>query len=145
MELTNKEIVERSRAALKYNWGVAMGGTVLLYAVMIGIHFITVVGLLSLFMSGAFLVGLNGFFLKIVRGEQPKVLDVFSGFSNFLNAMLTYLLYILFLFLWTLLLVVPGIIALYAYSQAFYLIADDPTMTARRALRESRAMMEGHK
>jgi uncharacterized membrane protein len=146
MESTNKEIAARSRAILRDKWGVAMGGTVLLYAVMIGVGVIPLVGtILSLVMSGPFITGLYGFYLKIARGQRPPVLEIFSGFSNFLNAMATYLLYLLLVFLWTLLLIVPGIIMLFAYSQAFYLIADDPTLTASRALRESRAMMRGRK
>ena len=145
MELENREIVARSREALKDKWGVAMGGTVLVYAAMIGISFIPVLNLLSFVITGPLLVGLYAFYLRIVRSQKPQATEVFSGFSNFLNAMLTYLLMLLFVFLWSLLLIVPGIIAAFSYSMAPYLIADNPDMTAMQAIRESKAMMQGRK
>ena len=43
------------------------------------------------------------------------------------------------------LLVIPGIIASYRYSQAFYLLADNDDMTALEALRASKEMMKGYK
>jgi uncharacterized membrane protein len=146
MELTNREIVEQSRKALKDKWGLAMGGAFLSLLVGNGVGFIPVAGiLLSLAMSGPVYAGLYAFFLRIVRGERPPAMEIFSGFSNFLNAMLTYVLSLFFGFLWSLLLFVPGIIALISYSQALYLVAENPDMTATQAIRESKAMMRGHK
>lgn len=51
----------------------------------------------------------------------------------------------LFVFLWSLLLVVPGIIAAYRYRQALYLLLDHPEKSAWQCLRESAAVMRGHK
>ena len=48
-------------------------------------------------------------------------------------------------FLWSLLLVVPGIIKGYAYSQAFYLLNDNKKLGYKEALEESEKMMDGHK
>ena len=38
-----------------------------------------------------------------------------------------------------------GIIASYAYAMAFYVVADEPTIGAREALRRSKEMMQGNK
>lgn len=51
----------------------------------------------------------------------------------------------IFIFLWSLLLIIPGIIAAYRYSMAFYILNDNPKMGAMDALRESKKMMVGYK
>jgi uncharacterized membrane protein len=47
--------------------------------------------------------------------------------------------------LWSCLLFIPGIIAAYRYSQAIYILVDDPTKSPMQCLRESKHMMRGHK
>jgi uncharacterized membrane protein len=56
-----------------------------------------------------------------------------------------YLLVVLYIILWTLLLIVPGIIAALSYSMTFYILADEPAIKAEDALRKSKAMMDGYK
>ena len=43
------------------------------------------------------------------------------------------------------LLLFPGVIAYYRYSQAIYILVDDPTKSPMQCIRESKAMMAGHK
>ncbi len=52
---------------------------------------------------------------------------------------------LVYIFLWTLLLVIPGIIKAIAYSQTFYILAEDPTISSEAAINKSMAMMDGHK
>ena len=47
--------------------------------------------------------------------------------------------------LWSLLLVVPGVIAAYRYSQAFYILADDPRKSPHQCIEESKQMTMGNK
>ena len=47
--------------------------------------------------------------------------------------------------LFYLLLLIPGIIKAYAYSQAMYILAENPHLSAREVLRRSEEMMDGHK
>ena len=49
------------------------------------------------------------------------------------------------IFLQSLLLIVPGIIAAFAYSQAVYILLDNPEKGVMQCLKESRQMMKGHK
>ncbi len=48
-------------------------------------------------------------------------------------------------FLWYLLLIIPGIVKSYAYSQVPYLLADNPGIGYRRAVQLSNQMTRGHK
>ena len=42
-------------------------------------------------------------------------------------------------------LIIPGIIAAYAYSMAFFIMADNPSVGALEAIRRSKAIMRGRK
>ena len=90
-------------------------------------------------------VGLFRFFLNLVDGQPAEPRQVFSGFSVFWRAMWLYVQIFFRVFLWTLLFIVPGIIAAYRYSQAPYLLADHPDMTASQAIAESGRLMQGRK
>ena len=51
----------------------------------------------------------------------------------------------IFVFLWTLLLVIPGIIKAFAYALVPYILADKPELSANEAINLSMKMMKGHK
>ncbi|MPN61797.1 hypothetical protein SDC9_209541 [bioreactor metagenome] len=51
----------------------------------------------------------------------------------------------IFVILWSLLLIVPGIIAAIRYSMCFYILADNPDIGIMEALNESKRMMRGNK
>lgn len=85
------------------------------------------------------------FLLNTIRCAQPCFGNLLDGFGFFFKIILLNFLSALFIALWGMLLVVPGIIAAYRYSQAIYILVDDPTKSAMQCLRESKAMMRGHK
>lgn len=78
-------------------------------------------------------------------GVKPQINDLFTEFNSFWSAFKVQFLMSLFTLLWTLLLIVPGIIKSYAYSQAMYILAENPEIGAREALKRSEEMMQGHK
>lgn len=102
-------------------------------------------GLYVILVSGAFTLGITLFFLAVFRRQKANVVDVFLGFENFGKALGLFLFQGLFIFLWTLLFIVPGIIASIRYSQAFFILADDPTKGIRQCMNESKMMMKGNK
>ena len=95
--------------------------------------------------TGALELGISLFFLATFRKHDVQVTDIFLGFEKFGKALGLFLFQSLFIFLWTLLFVVPGIIASIRYSQAFFILADDPTKGIRQCMDESKAMMKGNK
>jgi len=91
-------------------------------------------------------VGFLSYFLMFVKGEDAQLNNLFDGYKkSFGNSALAALLMGVYIFLWTLLLIVPGIIKTYAYSMVQFIIADDPTISASEALKKSEEMMKGHK
>lgn len=80
-------------------------------------------------------------------GKEVEVESLFNEYksNNFLRIMLTALLQQIYTILWTLLLIVPGIIKSCAYSQTYYVLRDNPELKYNAAIERSMAMMQGHK
>lgn len=82
-----------------------------------------------------------------VRTGSGGTGKLFYGFKSgaYLNTVFTMFMMNLFIFLWSLLLVVPGIIKSYQYRMVPYIMAENPQMNYRDALALSSRMTEGHK
>ena len=100
---------------------------------------------LTLVVAPALSLGMVCVYLKLAQGIKPEIKELFAHFNEFWSALKVTLLTSIFTALWSLLLVVPGIIKAMAYSQAMYIIAENPGMGAREALKKSEEMMNGHK
>ena len=110
--------------------------------------FLPVSGIISLaqfVIGGSVSIGHNRFCLKLVDGEEARFEDLFSGFDIFGNAFVLNLLITLKVIAWSLLFVIPGIIAAYRYSMATYIMAENPGMQATDAIERSKTLMDGRK
>ena len=84
--------------------------------------------------------------LKATRDDEKRWFsDSFGGFRRPLEVMWLMVLMNLRVFLWSLVFLVPGIVAAYRYRQAWYLKSENPDWSAARCLKESGQMMKGHK
>jgi uncharacterized membrane protein len=81
----------------------------------------------------------------MAKGEKATIGAVFNRLDLFGRALWLSIITAFFTWLWTLLLIVPGIIKFYSYSMAPYILADNPTLTARQALNESKRITNGYK
>ena len=97
------------------------------------------------FVNGPLLCGYIMFLLAYFRKHTVDYALTFEGFSMFGKAFCLYLLYSIKIFLWSLLFVIPGIIAAFRYSQAFYLRVDHPEWGASDCIKESCRLMNGNK
>ena len=91
-------------------------------------------------------VGGRRFFVKSAQYKDNKKCFSF-GFDgqNYMKIVETMLLRSVFTFLWTLLLIIPGIIKSYAYRMVPYILADNPNIGAMEAITLSNEMTMGHK
>lgn len=101
--------------------------------------------LYAFLVTGAFTLGMTIFFLQLIRQKTTDLGHIFSGFGYYFKTLGLYFMISLFITLWMLLLIVPGIIASLRYSQAFYILADDPTKGVMQCIRESKELMKGNK
>ncbi|RKD27080.1 hypothetical protein BEP19_00460 [Ammoniphilus oxalaticus] len=170
MNLRISEIKSESKSSLKGNWGLV----VLLTFILFLLNFV-IPTIIEVFMSGGviewldqeersigvdvvsiiisialipFDIGVSWFFLSLIRKKDPRISDVFSiykdGKTSF-KMIGASILQVIYLFLWSLLLIVPGIIKGLAYSQTFFILRDHPDYKVTEAITESRKMMNGYK
>lgn len=108
------------------------------------------VGLLSalytLFISSPLGVGLNNFFLTSREHDASfgKLFSAFSG-SSYINVVKIMFLQGLYIVLWTLLLIIPGIIKSFEYIFIPYILAENPELPKKRVFEISKAMTDGDK
>lgn len=114
-----------------------------LYILVMLVSCVTVVGPFIIF--GPMFLGFHRAILQLVRTKKVKVSTLFSGFKDFGVAFRAGWLWGIKIFLWSLLLFVPGIIATIRYSMTFFILADNPNITAREAINKSKDMIEGRK
>lgn len=88
----------------------------------------------------------NVLFLDNLRtGKELEVKSIFDGFNDYTRVLGTYLLVYIYTILWTLLLIIPGIIKSLSYSMVPFVLKDNPELSFNAAIERSMAMMEGHK
>ena len=120
-----------------------MFGIGVLFTLIMLVSCVTVVGPFIIF--GPMYLGFHRAILQLVRTRKVKVSTLFSGFKDFGVAFRAGWLCGIKIFLWSLLLFVPGIIAGIRYSMTFFILADNPNITAREAINKSKNMIEGRK
>ena len=94
------------------------------------------------------LLKLGGYrFFILNQTAQPGIGTLLDGFrsGHYVNIVLTMFLRDLFTALWSLLLVVPGIVKHYEYLMVPYIIAENPAMDYKEAFQISKQMMDGEK
>lgn len=144
--MTAKDFRQKAWGALKGKWGTMVLIT-LIYGVIVGaVGAIPTVGsIASLVITGPLTLGLAIAAINVIREKEVTVSTLFDGFKDFVNAFLLNLVNSIFIFLWTLLLFIPGFIKSYAYSMSYYILNDNPGMSQSEARKASIEMMKGHK
>ena len=101
--------------------------------------------IVGLLVGGPLLLSISKIFLRVYRHEQVEIGQLFEGFNEFTRSFTAYALTMLYVILWSLLLIIPGIIAGLGYSMTFFIMAENPNIQASEAMRQSKEMMMGHK
>lgn len=93
-----------------------------------------------------FTIAASGYYLNHIRGFNPEWKSLYKeGIDNYGSYLVTGVLVNAFTVLWSLLFVVPGIIKAIAYSQAKYVIHDNPRLKGKEAIEISKRMTNGFK
>ncbi len=101
------------------------------------------IGLLFYFVT----VGLTYFLVKFMKDQEHSLKDLIAFSGDYVRTFLTGLLEAIFVFLWTLLLIIPGVVKGIAYSLIPFILADEKykDMKSMDILKKSEQMMKGHK
>ena len=90
-------------------------------------------------------LGYARFNLDLIDGRSPAFGTLFDYFPWFKTAFCARFLTSLYIFLWSLLLIIPGIVASYSYSMTSYILAEHPDLTAGEAIQRSKDLMYGNR
>lgn len=107
----------------------------------------TLVSIFVGFISGLLYAGYAWNMLDMIDGAKLSIEGMFQTFSRDRIFKTTGLIIVtaILITLWSLLLIIPGIIKTYSYSQALNLMKDDPSISIMDALDQSRELMKGKK
>lgn len=142
MMIRNSEIKDIALGHLRGNWG----GPILVTFVFAVLSTATRSLILSIFLGGPIALGLTLAYLAFVRGEKTDMLSrMFCGFNDYGRALGLSFMVKLYIFLWTLLLIIPGIVKKYSYAMTFYISEDHKDYTVDQCIEASRTMMYGYK
>ena len=156
--MTRAELKEQAKAQLKGNVWKLFGITVVYMLISMVISWVAslvggdgaltgIISLLgSIFVIYPAAMGLTKVYLNVTYGDEPSAATLMDGFKvNYINNVLLYVLIGVFTALWSILLVIPGIIAAYSYTMAPYILLEHPELSAKEAISLSKQMMKGHK
>jgi len=91
-------------------------------------------------------VGGRKFFIQASKGDvNLNYLKLGFEENRYMNIIFTMFRKSIFIFLWSLLLIVPGIIKSYEYRMVPYLLAENPNINPDRAFELSKIMTDGEK
>ena len=106
---------------------------------------VCLLGFVNFIVGGTIQLGYARFLLNQQDGKEYSVGDLFSQFHRFGTGFAQAFLKNLYIVLWTLLLIVPGLIKSFSYAMTPFILAEHPEMTANEAITASRRLMDGHK
>ena len=131
-------------AALKGNWLIMVLASLVVFA-SYGLTYLPWIGSILILAVFPLWIGYKFMGLDIIRSVEPRIETMVEVFNRYVPYLTAILLTAIFIFLWMLLLIIPGIIKAYAYSMTFYIMRDNPDMPALDAIHTSEKMMYGHK
>mgnify|MGYP003418389840 FL=1 len=153
MNVSRAEIKAQAKEQLRGKVWMFFLVNVIVYAILIPISFLaemegaaSIIGLIAMYVVTPPLeIGLVMVYLDVTYGDPVEISTLFKGFKMMGKSIALFLWMLLFILLWSCLFIIPGIIKSYSYSMAWYILAENPDMTAREALTESKIIMNGHK
>ncbi|MBR0446257.1 MAG: DUF975 family protein [Oscillospiraceae bacterium] len=120
--------------------------TIIIVVCLFIIFFSLVFGIANFIFSSIILVGYSQFNLDLVDGQKaPRIGTLFSFFPHWKRIAAAMSLRLLYVMLWSLLFIIPGIIANYSYAMTSFILSEHPELTASEALAKSKEMMSGNR
>lgn len=144
--MTRAELKAKAKAQLQGKIGKIFLCMLIVVAISAACNLVPGIGTIaSIIIAPALSIGLYLVFLDMTYGKDPEVSTLFNGFQYTGKALWLTILVGVFTFLWALLCYIPGIVKSLSYSMSYYVLAENPNMTAREALNVSKRITEGHK
>lgn len=105
----------------------------------------SILNILVYFVVMSISVGYIYFNINLVKGSDFRFDNIFARIGKMFKIFGLFFMIGLFTLLWTLLFIIPGIIASFRYVMAPYIMAENPEIGIMEAIRQSKEMMKGYK
>lgn len=105
----------------------------------------SIYSIIYLIIGSAVSVGYSQFNINLIDGKTARLSQLFESFNRWTTAVVSRILISIYTTLWSLLFVIPGIIATFSYAMTPFVLAENPGMTATEAITESKILMQGNK
>ena len=130
---SSNSVVSNSNQAkdIHFNLFAQPNGGRLLAVLLVGIGLWAI---LQLIVGGAVQLGYAHFNLNLVDGKDAAISDLFSQKDRLWDGFCMKFLQGLYIALWSLLLVIPGIVKTYSYAMTPYIMSEHPSLTANEAI-----------
>ena len=138
LQIFGQDIVSTNGGAEFWPVIAGIATYVAIFAIVFGI---------ALFILGSIVeIGYTKFNLDLVdRQKEAEIGTLFGYFQFWKSAVCAKLLKGVYVLLWSLLFIIPGIIAGYSYAMTSYILAENPELTASEAIERSKQMMSGNR
>jgi uncharacterized membrane protein len=151
-----KTIKRMSLHTLNGRWREALKVTFLMYVITVLPSAIiplivntaftaSAINVYTMVVSGPMTLGISAYFLKVFRQKESGIEDLLAAFNYMWKSFVLLMLITIRILLWSFVFIIPGIIAAFRYSQAFFILADNPQKTPRQCIEESKNLMIGNK
>ncbi|WP_076460422.1 DUF975 family protein [Limosilactobacillus caccae] len=157
--MTRAELKNKAKQNLRGNWGWSVGIALVYEALAIMLHFaedngtgLIIVAIYSIIVG---MISISWEYTSLALADGDTDNANFAGIlasvraDRFKVSFIMMVLMWVYLTLWTLLLIIPGIIKIFSYSQTSFIIKDKldsgQQISANEAITESRKLMDGHK
>lgn len=145
------QLKEAAKSQLKGRWGGPVLFTLIFIVINYAISFVAgyvpkIGNLIPTLLTGPLTIGVWMYYFKFIDSDTDVDIGfIFKGFGIFGKAVGICLWTMLWVVLWTLLFIIPGIVKSIAYSQGYFIIAENPNVKVTDALKISMRMTEGYK
>ena len=138
LQILGQDVISTNGGAEFWTIFAGIATYIAIFAVITGI---------ALFILGSIVeVGYMKFNLDLVdRQKEAEIGTMFGYFQFWKSAAFARLLKGVYILLWSLLFIIPGIIAAYSYAMTSYILAENPELTASEAIERSKQMMSGNR
>ncbi len=112
----------------------------------VNIDFTSLLSLVPFAITGIVSMASAYFFISFFKKNETVSFGTFlEGLNYWLKGILANFWVVLWTTLWSLLFLIPGIVKFYAYSQIYFILAEYPTMSVRKAMEISKIITRGYK
>lgn len=126
-------------------WNTHLTGILVSGAVFLTVA-VLIMAVIYFLLGSVIEVGYARFNLDLVdRQKEPEIGTLFGFFAHWKTTAAARFLQGFYVFLWSLLFIIPGIIARYSYAMTGYILAENPELAASEAIGRSKQMMAGNR